>query len=101
VVQPHVGAAVGTTYPQPANVNFLQGTAFADITRYVTARFQTNWDMQSGKFVENRYGLEVKFQCWALVAEYVTRFRSEDEFRVTLNLLGVGGIGSGIGPGSF
>jgi hypothetical protein len=101
VVQPHFGAAVGTTYNQPANVNFLQGTAFADITRYVTARFQTNWDMQSGKFVENRYGLEVKFQCWALVAEYVTRFRSEDEFRVTLNLLGVGGIGSGIGPGSF
>ncbi len=97
VVQPHFGTAIGTSYNKPANVNFLQGTAFADITRYVTARFQANWDVESGKFVENRYGVEVKFQCWALLAEYVSRFQSENEFRITLNLLGVGGFGSGLG----
>jgi hypothetical protein len=31
--------------------------------------------------------------------EYVTRFQSDDEFRFTLNLLGVGGFGSGAGFG--
>ena len=97
VVQPHVGASIGTSYNKPANVNFLQGVATADITRYVTARFQTNWDVQSGKFVENRYGVEVRFQCWALIAEYVSRFNSDNEFRFTLNLLGIGGFGSGLG----
>jgi LPS-assembly protein len=97
VARPKFGTSIGTSYNKPANVNFLQGTAFADITRYVTARFQTNWDMESGKFVENRYGVQVKFQCWAVLAEYVSRFRSEDEFRFTLNLLGVGGLGTGLG----
>jgi hypothetical protein len=77
----------------------VQGGATADITRFVTARFQTNWDVQSGKFVENRYGLDIKFQCWGLAMEYVTRFQSDDEFRFTLNLLGVGGFGSGAGFG--
>lgn len=95
IVQPHFGASVGTSYDKTASVNFVQGTAFADITRYVTARFQTNWDVQSGKFVENRYGVEVKFQCWAVLAEYISRYNSDNEFRFTLNLLGVGGIGTG------
>jgi hypothetical protein len=75
----------------------VQASASADITRYVTARFQTNWDVQSGKFVENRYGVDIKFQCWGLSLEYVSRYQSDDEFRFTLNLLGVGGIGSGFG----
>jgi hypothetical protein len=95
VVQPHFGASIGTSYDKTANVNFVQATAFADITRYVTARFQTNWDIQSGKSVENRYGVEVKFQCWALLAEYISRYNDDNEFRFTLNLLGVGGIGTG------
>ena len=97
VVRPHFGASIGTSYDKSADVNFVQGTGFADITRYVTARFQTNWDVRTGTFVENRYGVAVKFQCWALLAEYVSRYRSEDEFRFTLNLLGVGGFGSGLG----
>ena len=78
-------------------MNFVQGIATADITRYVTARFQTNWDVQSGTFVENRYGMDIKFQCWGLSLEYVTRNQSDNEFRFTLNLLGVGGFGSGLG----
>jgi hypothetical protein len=41
--------------------------------------------------------VEIRFQCWALIAEYVSRFKSDDEFRFTLNLLGIGGFGSGLG----
>ncbi len=93
-------ASIGTTYDKNAKVNFVQGAATADITRFVTARFQTNWSVESGAFVENRYGLDIKFQCWALALEYITRFQSSNEFRFTLNLLGVGGFGSGIGLGT-
>jgi lipopolysaccharide assembly outer membrane protein LptD (OstA) len=97
LVRSGFAAAIGTTYNKPALVNFVQASASADITRYVTARFQTNWDVQSGKFVENRYGVDIKFQCWGLSLEYVSRYQSDDEFRFTLNLLGIGGIGSGFG----
>ncbi len=93
-------AAISTTYDKNANVNFVQGVATADITRFLTARFQTNWSVESGAFVENRYGLDIKFQCWAVALEYITRFRNSDEFRFTVNLLGVGGIGSGFGLGT-
>jgi LPS-assembly protein len=93
-------AAIATTYDKNAKVNFVQGVATADITRFLTARFQTNWSVESGTFVENRYGLDIKFQCWAVALEYITRFRSSDEFRFTVNLLGVGGIGSGFGLGT-
>jgi len=93
-------AVISTTYDKNAKVNFVQGGATADITRFVTARFQTNWSVESGAFVENRYGLDIKFQCWALSLEYITRFQSSNEFRFTLNLLGVGGFGSGIGLGT-
>ncbi len=93
-------AAISTSYDKNANINFVQGVATADITRFVTARFQTNWSVESGAFVENRYGLDIKFQCWAVALEYITRFRNSDEFRFTVNLLGVGGIGSGFGLGT-
>ena len=93
-------AAISTTYDRNANVNFVQGVATADITRFLTARFQTNWSVESGAFVENRYGLDIKFQCWAVALEYITRFRNSNEFRFTVNLLGVGGFGSGFGLGT-
>jgi LPS-assembly protein len=96
----NAAATIGTTYDKDAKVNFVQGGATADITRFVTARFQTNWNIESGTFVENRYGVDIKFQCWALSLEYITRFRSSNEFRFTLNLLGVGGFGSGVGLGT-
>jgi LPS-assembly protein len=100
LLQPWGAASISTSYDRKANVNFIQGGASADITRFVTARVQTNWNVQSGTFVQNNYGIDIKFQCWALSLEYITRFQSSNEFRFTLNLLGVGGYGSGVGVGA-
>jgi LPS-assembly protein len=100
LLQPWGVASLSTTYDRKANVNFIQGGASADITRFLTARVQTNWNVQSGTFVQNNYGLDIKFQCWALSLEYITRFQNANEFRFTLNLLGVGGYGSGVGVGA-
>jgi hypothetical protein len=81
---------VGTRFDRTNDVHFLQGTLKADVTRWATVRAETNWDLRADVFVENRFGLDLKFQCWAFTVEYVSRNNNEDELRFALNLLGVG-----------
>lgn len=90
VTLPRVSGSVGTRYHKPTKVNFLQGSVAVELTRNVTGRVATNWDLYTDTFVENRIGFDVKFQCWAFGVEYVSRHRGEDEFRFALSLLGVG-----------
>lgn len=85
-----VTASVGTRFDRTNDVNFLQGALRADVTRWATVRAETNWDLRADVFVENRFGLDLKWQCWAFTVEYVTRNNNEDELRFALNLLGVG-----------
>jgi len=120
VVAPYVTANVGTRYdrrqafvpdfveipgtynpggdvPDRASVNFLQGGLSAEVWRNLTARASTNWDLRSDTFVESRFGVDFKFQCWALLLEYIRRDQEagsrsgENEFRFSVNLLGLGG----------
>jgi LPS-assembly protein len=87
----------GVPLPDRASVSFLQGGVSSEVWRNLTVRMNTNFDMRSDTFVENRFGVDVKFQCWALTVEYVDRTaeggfsRGDDEFRFAVNLLGVGG----------
>jgi LPS-assembly protein len=85
-----VTASVGTRFSKVDNVNFLQGTLKADVTRWATARVETNWDVRTDVFVENRFGIDLKWQCWAFTVEYVSRHLNEDELRFAVTLLGVG-----------
>ena len=102
-----VTGSVGMRYSDPQNISFLQGALSAELTANVTGRFTTNWDLRTDTFIENRYGVEVRFQCYALTVEYIARSREagrrgEDEVRFAVNLLGVGGpISTGIGLGSL
>jgi hypothetical protein len=47
--------------------------------------------------VESRFGLDFKFQCWALLVEYIRRDQQaagqsgDNEVRFSLSLLGTGG----------
>jgi hypothetical protein len=99
--------SAGWRYSDPADLSFLQGALVADVHRHVAGRLSTNWDLHSGRFVENRYGVDVKFQCWAITVDYVDRSREagrsgDDEVRFAVNLLGVGGpIQSSVGLGSL
>jgi LPS-assembly protein len=129
VVAPYVTANVGTRYdrrqafvpdfveipgtynpggdvPDRASVNFLQGGLSAEVWRNLTARASTNWDLRSDTFVESRFGVDFKFQCWALLLEYIRRDQEagsrsgENEFRFSVNLLGLGGaLSSRLGVG--
>ena len=55
--------------------------------------------MKRGTKVENRFGVDIHFQCWAILLEYVDRHKNEDEFRVSINLLGIGQTGTRFGTG--
>src|SRR2546427_374850 len=88
----------GLAIPERASVNFLQGGVSSEVRRNLILRASTNYDARTDTFVESRFGVDLKFQCWALVVEYINRSpefagkTADNEFRFTLNLLGVGGV---------
>jgi LPS-assembly protein len=110
LVLPQFAASLGTRFARANNSNFLQASTRADLTRYLSASASTAWDVRSNVFVENRVGIDIRFQCWAFDFAYVTRPKeqglssSDNQIRFAIYLLGVGGpfgLGqrfSGAGP---
>jgi len=99
---PALTASVGTRYNRSDQTNFFQGSVSADLTRWATGRITTNWDIHTDTFVENRYAVDIKYQCWAFSLEYVQRSTRGDELRFAINLLGMGApITTGTGIGSL
>ena len=89
----------GPEVPVASSINFLQGRLSVDVWRNLVVRLETNWDLRTDTFVESRFGLDFKFDCWALTAEFVKRSRdiatgqtADDEFRFSLHLLGLGNV---------
>jgi LPS-assembly protein len=97
LVLPVVTAAVGGRYDEDARIEFIQGGATARVSRYLSVRGSTAWDVRRDAFVESRIGADIRFQCWSVALTYVDRYRGEDEFRVTVDLLGIGSVGTGTG----
>ncbi|MGH7323191.1 MAG: LPS-assembly protein LptD [Candidatus Rokuibacteriota bacterium] len=99
---PRVKASLGTRYNKPDRVNFLQGNLSAELTSWVVGRLTTNWDLRADVLVENRVGVDLKWQCWAFTVEFISRHQDEDEVRFAVNLLGVGApITTGAGLGTL
>ncbi len=109
---PDVTASVGTRYNADSRVQFYTAEATGRLSRYLTLRGSTDYDAQAGVFVENRVGADIHFQCWALALTYVNRSKqsvavpgssstgADNEFRFSVDLLGIGAIGTkaGFGP---
>jgi LPS-assembly protein len=100
-----VTGSVGTRFDVPQRTNFLQGAVRAELTANVAARVATNWDMRSDTFVENQFGIDLRFQCYEFSLLFIDRTRevgrahADEEVRFSLNLLGIGGpIRTSIGP---
>jgi len=77
----------------------LDGVAANDrsaVYREIFGRSVLNYDLEP--LPDTPFGVDLKFQCWALVVEYINRSpefagkTADNEFRFTLNLLGVGGV---------
>ena len=87
---PNIVVLSGTPASTPStSVDFIQGALAFDVSRYLTTRATTNVDLRTGTFVENRFAVDVRFQCYGFSVEYVRRAHNEDEVRFSLNLLGV------------
>lgn len=107
IVAPEFVSVPGTyrapgPFDRGAAVNFLQGGLTAELGRHLVGHFKTNLDMKAGTFVENRFAVDFRFDCWAVTLEYVNRGRDsvgggEDEVRFAVNLLGLGPIGTRVG----
>ena len=92
-----VSAGVGTRFDEIASYHTVDGDVAARLTRNLAARAATSWDVGRGVSVENRFGLDLSWQCWAILLEYVERHRNEDELRFSVNLLGLGQAGARAG----
>jgi hypothetical protein len=105
VAVPRGSASVGTRYSDPAQLTYLQGALAANVTRHLTGRTSTNWDVRTDTLVESRFAVDLKYQCWLFTLEYIKRnplAGAEDEVRFALNLLGLGGpIGTTFGLGAL
>ena len=102
---PRLTGAIGTRYDAEQRTNFLQAAVRGEITRTIAAHAATNWDTRADIFVENRFGVDIRFQCYEFSIVYIDRAREtgrrsgEEEFRFSLNLLGVGGpLRTTVGP---
>jgi lipopolysaccharide assembly outer membrane protein LptD (OstA) len=100
-----VTGAVGTRYDEEQRTTFLQGSVRVELTPNLVARAATNWDMRSDTFVENQFGVDLRFQCWEVSVLFIDRTReigrthADEEIRFSVNLLGVGGpLRTSVGP---
>ncbi len=83
-------ASVGPRFNEQQTFRFLQTEATARLSRFVDAKTSSAWDVTAGRATEARGGLDIHFDCWAILTEYVYRYGQDNEFRFSINLLGVG-----------
>jgi len=109
LVFPDVTASIGTRFNADSNIEFYRAEATGRVSRYLSLRGSSDFDADKGVSVENRVGADIHFQCWALALTYVYRPKaslapsgaqttgSDNEFRFSLDLLGLGALGGQTG----
>ena len=96
---PRFSVAVGPRFNEQGNSRYLKAEAMVKVLSNVDVRGSTAWDVMKGRSIENRVGIDWRFNCWSIMAEYVNRHSDESEFRVSVNLLGLGQLGTSARPG--
>jgi len=81
-----------------------QRTLTAEGTARILPNFEVRagaaWELVNGTAsVEVRGGFEWRFDCWSISAIYINRHHSDSEFRFSVNLLGIGQVGTSARPG--
>jgi hypothetical protein len=85
-------ASVGPRFNEQQGFRFLDAGATARLSRFADARAYSAWDVTAGRATEVRGGLDIHFDCWAILTEYIYRFGQDNELRFSINLLGVGQV---------
>ncbi|HEX2500803.1 MAG TPA: LPS assembly protein LptD [Methylomirabilota bacterium] len=93
-------ASFGTRHGNDGEIAFIQGSIQAKIGTRWTVRFSSDYNVDTGTVIENRFEVDFREQCWGITAAYIDR-TDEDEFRITVNLLEVGQYAFGRGFAGF
>jgi hypothetical protein len=94
LVYPRFAVAVGPRFNEQGNSRYAKAEALVKVLSNVDVRGSTAWDVLRGRAIENRVGIDWRFSCWSVMAEYVNRRGDENEFRISINLLGLGQVGT-------
>jgi LPS-assembly protein len=94
VVYPRFALAVGPRFNEQGHNRYAKAEALVRVLNNVDVRGSTAWDVLRGRAIENRVGVDWRFSCWSVMAEYVNRHGDESEFRISINLLGLGQLGT-------
>ena len=89
-----VALTVGSRFNDISGVNYVTAQVSAKLLSNLDAHASIGYDVRNGSSVENRVGVDWRFQCFAISAEYVNRNKDENEFRFSISLLGVGQTGT-------
>jgi LPS-assembly protein len=87
-------ATLGTRHGDKGKLDFIQASLQTKIGNRWAFRFSTNYNVDSGTVIENRFEMDFREQCWSVTAAFIDR-NTEDEFRITINLLELGQYGFG------
>ncbi len=96
---PRFVVAVGPRFNEQGNSRYAKAEALVKVLSNVDIRGSTAWDVLRERSIENRVGVDWRFSCWSIIAEYVNRNGGESEFRASINLLGLGQFGTSARPG--
>ena len=98
VVQPRFSASIGTTLQQARERELPAGDRHG---RHHPLRHRALPDQLGRAVRDSSWRIATastsSSSAGACPSQYVSRYQSDDEFRFTVNLLGIGGIGSGVG----
>jgi LPS-assembly protein len=96
---PRFVVAVGPRFNEQGNSRYAKAEALVKLFSNLDVRGSTAWDVLRSRSIENRVGIDWRFNCWSVMAEYVNRHGDENEFRISVNLLGLGQLGTSARPG--
>jgi LPS-assembly protein len=79
-------------------VDYLEGRFTFPIAKQLSASVLGRYSFDKGGFLESRYSLEYKLQCWSVIATYADRVGStlnpgNQEFTLNFTLAGIGALG--------
>ena len=85
-------ASVGPRFNEQQGFRFISANATARLSRFVDTKVNSAWDVTNGRATEVRAGVDIHFDCWSILGEYVYRYGQDNEYRISVNLLGVGQV---------
>ncbi len=96
VVYPSFSFAAGPRFNEQTGLRTMTAEAHSRVWRNLNVNAATAWDVTKGLAVDSRVGIDWSFDCWAIKVEYINRHQGGNEYRISVNLLGLGETGTSV-----